>query len=515
MPPKIKKTTSSSPSILADRRSGVLLHPTSLPGPYGIGDLGPEAEKFLSFLADAKQRFWMMLPTSPTSEPDFHSPYSSYSAFAGNPLLISPDLLFESGLCTRADTAQLKKCSPTKNPNRADLRRAAREKEHFLREVFGKLPAKSKVDRELERFSAEHRWLEDFALFTSIRKSQKKPRSQWSLDLRVKDKRRAPALMKAHEEAIRFEVFCQWLFFSQFNRLKGLATEKGVAIVGDLPIYVSDDSADVWASPHYFALDKEKRPTQVSGCPPDAFATTGQLWGHPIYNWKALERDNFSWWVDRMRTTLQLADIVRIDHFRGLAAYYAIPYGDPTAEHGKWQKCPGDGLLTAFQDAFGSVPVIAEDLGFITDDVHELRDKFELYGMRLLQFGFEGDEFAKNIHAPFNIPPNSVAFTGSHDKDTAAGWFRSLTSPEKKHLLSFLDHPPVSNIAREFVRLTLETPAKLAIIPLQDILSLGSSARMNRPGFARWDNWSWRFDCSLKEAGRWLGEVTVATGRAG
>ncbi len=515
MPPKAKKSISSSSSILADRKSGVLLHPTSLPGPYGIGDLGPEAEKFLSFLADANQRFWMMLPTSPTSEPDFHSPYSSYSAFAGNPLLISPDLLVESGLCTRGDAARLAERSPTKNPDRADLRRAAREKEHFLREIFGKLPAKSKVRREMERFSSEHSWLEDFALFTSIRKSQKKPRSQWSLDLRVKDKRRAHALINAHEEAMQFEVFCQWLFFSQFARLKGLAAEKGIAMIGDLPIYVSDDSADVWASPQYFALDKEKRPTLVSGCPPDAFATTGQLWGHPIYNWKALQRDNFSWWVDRMRTTLQLADIVRIDHFRGLAAYYAIPYGHPTAEHGKWQKCPGDGLLTAFQEAFGSVPVIAEDLGFITDDVHELRDKFGLYGMRILQFGFGKDDYPSNIHAPFNIPPQSVVFTGTHDNDSAQAWISSIPSEEKKRVFSLLGQPTSRDFSRAFVRLALSTPAKIAIIPMQDLLSLGKSARMNRPGFARWDNWSWRYDCALKEAGRWLGEVTVATGRAG
>jgi 4-alpha-glucanotransferase len=504
-----------SSSILTQRSSGVLLHPTSLPGPYGIGDIGPSADTFLKFLAESKQRLWMMLPTSPTSVGEFHSPYSSYSAFAGNPLLISPDRLVESGACSALAAASFASRCRGKNPLRVDFRKVAPHKERFLREVFDQQKTKSSVKRGLDRFRSEQSWVEDFALFTSLRKSQGKPRSEWTRELRLKNQKNAAQLTKTLSDQIEFETYCQMIFFEQFTALKKKANQQGIAIFGDLPIYISDDSADVWASPQFFSLDKEKHPTLLSGCPPDAFATTWQLWGHPIYDWAALKRDNFSWWVDRMRTVMQLADVVRIDHFRGLAAYYAVPYGSKTAEHGKWYKCPGEGLLSAFQQAFGSVPVVAEDLGFITDDVHQLRDSFNLLGMRVLQFGFGADGYNTNIHAPFNVSPQSAIFTGTHDNDTAKGWLGSVSAEERKRMFTLMGKPPRSEFERAFVRLALSTPAKLAITPLQDILGLGSTGRMNRPGFARWDNWSWRFNDSLKSSVAWLGEISEATGRAG
>lgn len=514
----MKKKQSSVPttsSVLTSRSSGVLLHPTSLPGPYGIGDIGPAADTFLNFLDESKQRLWMMLPTSPTSVGEFHSPYSSYSAFAGNPLLISPDRLVESGACSALAAASLASRCRGKNSLRVDFRKVAPEKERFLREVFDQQKTKSSVKRALDRFRSEQSWVEDFALFTSLRKSQGKPRSEWPRELRVKNKKNADEVSKTLADQIDFEIYCQMLFFEQFTALKNKANERGIALFGDLPIYISDDSADVWASPQFFSLDKEKRPTLLSGCPPDAFATTGQLWGHPIYDWAALKRNNFSWWVERMRTVMQLADVVRIDHFRGLAAYYAVPYGSKTAEHGKWYKCPGEGLLSAFQHAFGSVPVVAEDLGFITDDVHQLRDAFNLLGMRVLQFGFGADDYATNIHAPFNVSPQSAIFTGTHDMNTAKGWLGSIPAEERSRLFTLMGKPPRSEFERAFIRLALSTPAKVAITPLQDMLGLGTSGRMNRPGFARWDNWSWRFEGSLKLHVPWLRELTEATGRAG
>ena len=510
-----KKSSAPAVSPLSHRGSGVLLHPTSLPGPFGIGDLGPSAEKFLQFLVESKQRYWMMLPTSPTARSDYHCPYSSYSAFAGNPLLISPEKLVDAELCSPIEVLLLAKRSRAKSATRVDLRKVEVEKGRFLREVFDNNRSQAKIRRSIEAFRAEHHWVDDFALFTSLRKSIGAPRSRWPRELRVKDGRKVPQLMKEHEDAIAFETFCQWLFFEQFKQLKARANEMGVALFGDLPIYVSDDSADVWSSPRYFLLDEDKRPQLVSGCPPDDFAKTGQLWNHPIYDWTALKRDGFSWWVDRMRTIMHLADVVRIDHFRGLAAYYAVPYGSKTAEHGSWYKCPGSGLLEAFRSAFGAVPVVAEDLGFITDDVHELRDAFGLLGMRVLQFGFGKEDYATNIHAPFNVSPHSVIFTGTHDNDTAKAWIASVPAEERKRIFTLLGNPKAADFTREFVRLAMSTPAQVAITPMQDLLALGSSARMNRPGTTRWDNWSWRLDGFLKPLAKWLGELTAATGRAG
>lgn len=510
-----KKTSTPAVDPLSGRGSGVLLHPSSLSGRFGIGDLGPESDKFLEFLADAQQRYWMMLPTSPTARGDYHCPYSSYSGFAGNPLLISPEKLAEAGFCSTSALTTLATRSRSANPRRVDLRKVEIIKGQFLREVFEQNRGKARVRQGLESFRTEHSWADDFALFASLRKSIGLPRSQWPRELRVKDGRKLPQLIKTHEDEISFQLFCQWLFFEQFKELKCRATEKGIFLLGDLPIYVSDDSADVWASPRYFLLDDDKRPKLLSGCPPDDFAKTGQLWGHPIYDWAALKKDGFSWWVARMRTILQLSDIVRIDHFRGLAAYYAVPYGSKTAEHGSWYTCPGADLLGAFRSAFGSVPVVAEDLGFITDDVHELRDAFGLLGMRVLQFGFGKEGYATNIHAPFNVTPHSVIFTGTHDNDTARAWIASVPAEERKRIFALLGNPRAVDFAPAFVRMAMATPAQIAITPLQDLLGLGSSARMNRPGTTRWDNWSWRHSGSLKLVAKLLGDLTVMTGRAG
>ena len=457
------------------RASGILLHPTSLPGPYGVGDLGPEAYKFVDFLVDAGQSLWQVLPLGPTGYGD--SPYACFSAFAGNTALISPERLNIEFQTDKNETLRRAYQNYTKTTD-TNLRSAF--------ETFAQ---------------REAHWLDDYALFRALKDAHNGV--AW-IDWEPALVRRTPAALARAREQLREEIeaqmFYQFLFFEQWFALKKYANEKGVKIVGDLPIFVAQDSADVWTNPDQFKLDKNGRPLVVAGVPPDYFSSTGQLWGNPLYNWERMEADGFAWWIERVRATLKVVDIARVDHFRGFAACWEIPGGDKTAERGQWVEAPGRELFTAIRKTLGQLPIIAEDLGVITPDVVALRDEFGFPGMRILQFGFGGD--AKNIDLPHNYIANVVAYTGTHDNDTTVGWFESVAGEgstrteeqierERRFCLDYLNSDG-EEIHWDFIRAVFASVANTAIVPLQDVLGLGTEARMNLPNSTE-GNWSWRY----------------------
>ena len=468
------------------RLSGVLLHPTSFPGPYGIGDLGPEAYKFVDFLVAAGQSLWQVLPLGPTGYGD--SPYACYSAFAGNTLLVSPEQLIKEGLLDSA---------PTLTSDRIDFGEAHKLKDQILRRAYERYTktTDTSLRSAFETFAQQHaKWLEDYALFRALKDAHGGVAwNEWeptALD-RARD--------ELHEE-VEAHMFYQFLFFRQWFALKTYANERGIQVVGDLPIFVAQDSADVWTNPDQFKLDKNGKPIVVAGVPPDYFSSTGQLWGNPLYNWERMLADGFKWWIERVRATLTVVDIARVDHFRGFAACWEIPGGDKTAERGQWVEAPGKELFTAIRKTLGELPIIAEDLGVITPDVVALREEFGFPGMRILQFGFGGD--SKNIDLPHNYVPNVVAYTGTHDNDTTVGWFQSVAGEgstrtaeqierERKFCMDYLNTDG-EEIQWDFIRSVLASVANTAIIPLQDLLGLGTEARMNLPNSTE-GNWAWRY----------------------
>jgi len=479
---------SKLPIDLTRRGSGLLLHVTSLPGRYGIGDLGPEAIRWVNLLAKAGQRWWQMLPLGPCGEGN--SPYRCYSAFAGNPLLISPDRLFEDGLLSKADLR--KAVLPS---GKVDYQQVAKNKHHLLAIAFehfrsGLVP---RLSDSVERFlQAQISWLDDYSLFMAIRNSQKKHWTDWPMELRL---RKPAALASARAEladAIEFHKFTQFLFFRQLDELRNHAAAAGVGLIGDLPIFVSPEPAVVWTNPKLFQLDRHGKPKFISGVPPDLFSATGQCWGNPLYNWNEMRRDGFSWWKSRLAAALSQADLVRIDHFRGFESYWSIPGNALTAESGKWVKAPGVELFDALLEGNPRLPLLAEDLGIITPEVEALRDRFNLPGMRVLQFGFGSEP--GNPHTPCNFVPHCFAYTGTHDNDTTASWYRLLPAAGKRRLKAYapgLDwetHP-----VEAMIRLLMSSTARQAIIPVQDLLGLGRDARMNTPGKAQ-HNWEWRLN---------------------
>ncbi|HEV7299283.1 MAG TPA: 4-alpha-glucanotransferase [Tepidisphaeraceae bacterium] len=508
---KSKGAVAPSISTKLPRSSGVLLHVTSLPGSHGIGDLGPDAFRWLEMLAAAKQSWWQMLPLGPPGAGN--SPYQCFSAFAGNPLLISPDALVADGLLDRSDLPTDR--APT-GPVNYD--KVERQKTALLIRAFDRFrtPTKQRKWAPLaQRFrKGNASWLDDLALFMALREAHDgQSWTQWSAELM---RRRPAALAEAKRTLaarIEYHAFLQFLFYRQLDALRDRARRLGVKLIGDLPIFVSADSADVWANPHLFQLDRELRPKAVAGCPPDAFCGTGQLWGNPLYDWRAAERDGYAWWVARLRASLRQADLVRLDHFRGFEAYWRVPVGDATAEHGTWTKGPGPALFEAFRDEIGSLPLIAEDLGVITPAVERLRDRFELPGMRIVQFGF-GDD-AANPHLPHNYVPNAVTYPGTHDNDTSVGWYRSLDANQKSGYERYTGQQTGRDVAWQLIRLAWSSVASLAVAPLQDVMSLPSSARMNQPGTGT-GNWRWRLsDFDAAEAGmERLGELTETFGRS-
>jgi len=471
------------------RASGILLHITSLPSPYGIGDMGPEAYRFADFLAKAKQDFWQILPLNPTERIYGNAPYYSIAAFASNPLLISPELLIQDNLLTTAD------CEPVPNgpQGRVDYEIVVPYKERLFTIAY-KHFAKTKDRDEYERFCSQNAsWLEDFALFVALKGHfQGHAWSEWPPEVRNRQPEALQSMKEDLHEGIEQEKFLQYLFFRQWFALKGYCDEKGVQIIGDIPIYVDYDSVDVWTHPEIFKLDADGQPEAVAGVPPDYFSATGQLWGNPVYRWDVLKERKFDWWIQRMGHTLNLFDVVRIDHFRGLVAYWEVPAGEETAINGQWVEAPVYDFFDALRAQFPSLPVIAEDLGVITPDVREVMQHFGLPGMKVLLFAF-GEDNPKHPYLPHNYEKNAVVYTGTHDNNTVRGWFEKEAKPaDKKRLVRYLGHKTSAQaIPWELIRLAMESKANLALIPMQDILGLGEEARMNLPATGE-GNWEWQ-----------------------
>ncbi|MGZ4813864.1 MAG: 4-alpha-glucanotransferase [Terriglobales bacterium] len=480
------------------RSSGVLLHPTSLPGPYGIGDFGPEAYRFVDFLHSAGQKLWQVLPLNPTGYAD--SPFQCFSASAGNPMLISLDRLVDQGVLSRNDLRSLP-MFPTES---VDYGAAIHFKMPLLQRAATNFAANASADdrHRFDEFSQSNAdWLNDFALFMAVKEAHDLVAwTRWPADIAA----RQPEEMKRSSEkladAIEAQKFFQFEFFQQLQELRAYGRERGIRIIGDIPIYVAHDSADVWSNRQFFLLDEHGNPLKIAGVPPDYFSATGQLWGNPIYNWPLLKQTGYKWWVERIRAALRLYDIVRIDHFRGFEAYWEVPGGDTTAEHGKWVKGPGRELFAVLQEEFGDLPIIAENLGVITPEVEAIRNEFGFPGMAILQFAFGNDPQAPTFK-PHNYVRDLVAYTGTHDNDTVVGWWNSTGSGdstrtpedvEKEHAyarayLGFKDDP----INWVLIRGIQRSVANTAIAPMQDILGLGSEARMNLPGTSS-GNWKWR-----------------------
>lgn len=498
------------------RMSGVLLHPTSFPSPYGIGDLGEYAYKFIDFLEASGQHLWQILPLTHTGFGD--SPYQSFSAFAGQPLLISPDHLVELGLL---DAAELNDC-PACDETHVDYGTVIPWKQRLYRLCYDRFlswkkdGSNSELFADFDAFCEENRfWLDDYALFMAC-KDANGGRSwlEWEDDYRLVTEESKQRLMETLKEQAGYYQFLQFIFFTEWKSLKTYANEHGIQIIGDIPIFVSMDSADVWANQHLFQLDTKGYPLAVAGVPPDYFSATGQLWGNPLYNWEEHEKDGFAWWISRIKSQLSNLDILRIDHFRGFEAYWSVPYGEETAINGQWIKAPGEKLFTAIQNALGEeLPIIAEDLGIITDEVTALRDGFNFPGMKILQFAF--DNTGDGEYLPHNYEsPQCVCYTGTHDNDTTLAWYETLSDPCKKKVLRYTNSSSDEEINWSMIRLCLGSVAAYAICPMQDILSLGSEARMNTPGKAS-GNWSFRYkkDSLTPELAARLKELAILYGR--
>ena len=473
---------------MARRAAGLLLHPTSLPGPFGVGDLGPAAEAFCLWAAEAGQRLWQVLPLCPTDAGG--SPYSGLSAFAGNPLLISPQRLVDEGLLP---AEALEEAFEPRGGGHVDFVGAGTRKERLLRLAWERFQgaAGDGTRRDWEAFRAEEAgagWLDDWTLFASLkRRLAGCDWTAWDAGLRRRETAALAAARSELEEEIAYHAFVQFLFFRHWTRLRRFAEGLGIRILGDLPIYMAHDSADVWARQDLYALDSEGLPEKVAGVPPDYFSEAGQLWGNPLYRWERMEAEGFAWWVARFRMNLRLAHLVRLDHFRGFVDYWEVPASEKTARHGRWVSGPGSALFAAAERARGEMPVIAEDLGLITPEVHRLRAELGLPGMRVLQFGF-GD--LDSAHLPHHHEPRSVVYTGTHDNDTARGWFSGLAPEIRARVLDYLGCA-AEDIAWAMVRAAHASVAELAVVPVQDVFDLGGDARLNVPGEAR-GNWTWR-----------------------
>jgi 4-alpha-glucanotransferase len=487
-----------------DRAGGILLHPTSLPGPHGIGDLGAAAHRFVDFLADAGLSLWQVLPVGPTGYGD--SPYASFSTFAGNPLLVSLERLVEDGDLSASEIPPAEFPPDaveyaTLIPWKAGLLELAASR--FLSDATG--------DRRstFDRFCAtEKAWLDDFALFMAVKaRFDERARAAgrtgstawnvwWDRDIASRERGALAAWRREEAEAIAAVKVVQFWFFTQWAELRAHACEHGIRIVGDVPIFVASDSADVWASPRLFQLDRDRRPTVVSGVPPDYFSATGQLWGNPIYDWRRMAREGFAWWIERLGAALRLFDAVRVDHFRGFAAHWEVPASEPTAVHGRWVPAQGRRLFSVVRRILGQVPLIAEDLGVITPDVTAMREEFGFPGMAILQFAFDAREAGGldelNRFLPHNHREGMVVYTGTHDNDTTAGWWAERTSAERAAVAAYLGGEP-ADVPAAFIRLALASVARWAVVPMQDVLGLGPEARMNRPA-SRSGNWRWRVD---------------------
>jgi len=489
---------------LGYRGSGLLLHVTSLPTRYGIGDVGPPALAWVDRLRDAGQGWWQALPLGPTGYGN--SPYQPLSSFAGNELLVSPDWLIEDGLL------QSKDCEGNVAAQEIDYEAVMRFKRRLIMTAWSNFMAGARSDlaAEYERFrNDQSHWLEDYALFRALKaKFNGAYFLHWPRELVEREPSKIAGARADLADMIELVSFAQWIIFRQGDRLKSYANANGVRLIGDLPFFVSPDSSDVWANPELFLLTDQRRPRFVAGVPPDYFSADGQLWGNPVYDWDALRRNGYRWAIDRLRAILSHVDVVRLDHFRAFAAAWHVPMGAPNARLGQWMPGPGSDFFVAAKRELGHLPLIAEDLGLITRDVIELRDSQSLPGMRVLQFAFDGNP--QNPHLPQNYVPNSVAYTGTHDNNTTRGWFESLPDQQRRALSAYVSR----DAGPELMRLTWSSCAALAIAPLQDLLNLGAGARMNTPGQAS-GNWRWRIadDLLAPAAFDRLRELTTETSR--
>jgi 4-alpha-glucanotransferase len=495
------------------RGSGILLHITSLPSPYGVGDMGPGAYQFADFLVETKQSFWQILPLNPTDLAHGNSPYQSVSAFAGNPLLISPELMVRQGFLAQSDVENM----PGYQIRPLDYPSVIASKEHIFRVAYERFQQGGKR-HEYERFCAENSsWLDDFALFIALRDHfSGKAWTEWPQEMRDRQPEALESLKAKLYDALEKTRFLQYVFFEQWHSLKAYCNHRGIQLFGDIPIYVIHESSDVWANPELFTLDDERKPSVVAGVPPDYFSETGQLWGNPVYRWDVLREGGYGWWIQRLQHNIKLFDLVRIDHFRGLVGYWVVPAGETNAVNGQWVEAPAEDFLNALLRRFPQLPIIAEDLGVITPDVREIMHRFDLPGMKVLLFAF-GEDLPTNPYIPHNLEKNCVLYTGTHDNNTARGWFeREATLEVKKRLFHYVGREvPAEKIHWELIRLSMMSVANMVIIPMQDILGLGEEARMNRPATPQ-GNWQWQLlqEQLTSSLAQGLREMTEIYGRA-
>ncbi len=496
------------------RGSGVLLHISSLPSRFGIGDLGLNAYRFADRLAESKQTYWQILPLTPTNLLYDNSPYHSMSAFAGNPLLISPERLVDDGLLEPSELEPV----PDFPADRVDYEKVTEYKKRCIDLAYERSTDLRKSP-EYVRFCKEQAyWLDDFVLFKAVKEYHGGAAwNEWKPDIREREPDALKLWKSKLLDNVQKEYFIQFLFFTQWFDLKKYCNDKGIQIIGDVPIYVEYDSVELWSDPTLFKLDENKKPYVVAGVPPDYFSKTGQLWGNPVYDWDVMQQRSYTWWVERIGHTLHMVDIVRIDHFRGLVAYWEVPAGEDTAINGSWVDVPVDDFFNTLLKRFPLLPVIAEDLGLITPDVRETIATYDLPGMKVLLFAF-GDDTATNPYIPHNHVRNAIIYTGTHDNNTVKGWFDTeATDDEKARLFDYVGRTVTAeDIHKTFVGLAMMSVANTAIVPVQDILGLGADARMNTPATQR-GNWRWRISAGMLDdtnAFEWLGKLTKVYGRA-
>ncbi len=496
-----------------ERGSGILCHLTSLPSRFGIGDMGPCAYRFADFLSETRQRYWQCLPLNPTDLEYFNSPYHSISAFACNPLLLSPELLFEKGFLGQHRPEPL----PQVNDALVEYPSVVEFKNDLFRKAYHQFKQYTRPDDYLLFCEEEQWWLDDFALFMALKSHYEgKPWSAWPREIRDRDKETLRSAKGELQEEEEKQKFLQYLFFKQWFALKGYCNQRGIKIIGDMPIYVVHDSAEVWVHPGLFHLDHEKMPSVVAGVPPDYFSETGQLWGNPVYRWDVLAQTGYDWWIRRVEHNLRLFDFVRVDHFRGFIAFWEIPAMEKTAIRGRWVTAPGRDFFQYLSEKIPGLPILAEDLGIITEDVWEVMNHFGFPGMKVLLFAF-GEDLPANPYAPHNHVKNCLIYTGTHDNNTVRGWFENEAGQEdKRRLCQYLGREvSVENVHLELTRLAMMSVANAAIIPMQDILGLGGEARMNQPA-RKPGNWRWRLKQGQLTEGikNQIREMTEIYGRA-
>lgn len=468
------------------RKSGILLPVASLPSKYGIGSFSTSAYKFVELLKAADQSYWQILPLGPTGYGD--SPYQSFSTFAGNPYFIDLEALIQEGYLTREECEAY---DFGQSDRYIDYEKIYLSKFKILRVAFER--SNISENKEFQQFISDNNyWLEDYALYMSVKKHfSGKSWSKWDDDIRMREQAAMERFKDRYSDEIAFYQFQQFIFIQQWSKLKDFANKNGIKIIGDIPIYVAFDSADAWANPELFQLDENMHPIAVAGCPPDAFSPTGQLWGNPLYAWEYHKKTSYAWWIQRIAYCFKLYDVVRVDHFRGFDEYYSIPYDSTTASNGSWQKGPGYDIFQEIDKRLGKLDIIAEDLGFLTESVLELVRKTGYRGMKVLEFAFDSRE--KSDYLPHNYERNCVVYTGTHDNETIAGWYKNLSAEDKQLAIDYLDidMEKENDVHWKFIRLALASVADLVIIPIQDYLGLDNEARINKPSTVG-DNWKWR-----------------------